>query len=421
VESGKQLTTRQLWANRLAPAALWCLPALTLTLPKGLLPFGLLFLASSLMVPGTILAAARQFPRQVGVLAAVAVFALGVAVVSGLMLGLEPGELDSRDRLLFLPWAAAWTVALAPPRRMLWWGAVWGVSLAALLAVVQVLGGAARASGWGNAIVFADVVVVLMVLVALCRPPGHGRLMMLVLGLGLLTLLLSGTRGTWPGAVLVVALATLGCGWRSRRRRVGLLAALLVGACALVAAVPGLTERMRLSELQNDIARIESGDHDSSAGARWERLHVAARAFADKPWTGVGFGHFDLAMRQQLPACRQHEPPLRCHLGHAHNDLAEWAATMGLPGALALLALYGAPLLLFWRLRRRLPRPGLHDSATVGMVMVVVFAMCGLTQSMFAHQTTTAIYAALTGILMGLALRESRASGLRPSGAPQAR
>src|SRR5690606_13517633 len=134
-----------------------------------------------------------------------------------------------------------------------------------------------------------------------------------------------------------------------------------------------------------DIVRIESGDHDSSAGARWERLQVAARAFAAQPWTGVGFGHFDLAMQQQLPACRDPEPPLRCRLGHAHNDLAEWGATMGLPGVVALLALYGVPALLFLRLRRRMPRRGLRDSATVGLVVVVVFALCGLTQSMFAH------------------------------------
>jgi O-antigen ligase len=411
-----QVTTRQRWARGSALLALWCLPALVLTLPKGLLPFGLLLLASSLMVPGLMLASAREHARPVAVLAAVAAFALAVAAFSSWRLGLEPGQLDSRDRLLFLPWVVVWTLVMRPPRHVLWWGAVVGVVLAAALAVSQILGGAVRASGWGNAIVFADVIVLLLVLVVLCRPPGRGMWMLVALGLGLglLALVLSGTRGTWPGAVLVVGLAILGCGWRSRRRRLGLLAAAAVGTAALVVAVPGLTERMRLSELQSDIARIESGDNESSAGARLERLKVAAQAFAEHPWTGVGFGHFDLAM-QQLPDCRHDQPPPRCKLGHAHNDLAEWAATMGVPGAVSLLALYGVPLLMFLGLRRRRPRPGLRDSASVGLVLVTVFVMCGLTQSMFAHQTTTSIYAALTGILLGMALLEARPRGPVPA------
>ena len=39
------------WARACAAAGLWCLTALVLTLPKGLLPFGLLLLGSSLLIP----------------------------------------------------------------------------------------------------------------------------------------------------------------------------------------------------------------------------------------------------------------------------------------------------------------------------------------------------------------------------------
>ena len=48
------------WAVSCAAAGLWCLPALTLSLPKGLLPFGVLLLASTLLVPLRIGHAARQ-------------------------------------------------------------------------------------------------------------------------------------------------------------------------------------------------------------------------------------------------------------------------------------------------------------------------------------------------------------------------
>ena len=104
---------------------------------------------------------------------------------------------------------------------------------------------------------------------------------------------------------------------------------------------------------------------------------------------------------------------MRCRLGHAHNDLAEWAATMGIPGVLSLAGLYGVPLWLFLRLRREALAIASHGDclrgpATAGAVLVVVFALCGLTQSMFAHQTTASVYAAFGGLLLGMALREAR-------------
>ena len=40
-------------------------------------------------------------------------------------------------------------------------------------------------------------------------------------------------------------------------------------------------------------------------------------------------------------------------------------------------------------------------------MLVAVYLLGGLTQSMFAHQTSSALYAALCGLLLGLALRES--------------
>ena len=201
----------------------------------------------------------------------------------------------------------------------------------------------------------------------------------------------------------------LGSGWRSRRSRMLLLGAAVAAAAALLASVPGVTETARLTELRQDLRRIDHGDHNSSTGARLERLQVAAQAFSDAPWTGVGYRGFDQAM-QRVPACRGEAAREleRCHYGHAHNDLAEWAATMGVPGALALVLLYAIPLGLFLWLCRITPGQGpLRGSAAAGAMLVAVYLLGGLTQSMFAHQTSSALYAALCGLLLGLALRES--------------
>ncbi|KAF1697189.1 O-antigen polymerase [Pseudoxanthomonas koreensis] len=404
------------WAMACAALGLWCLPALVLAVPKGLLPFGLLLLASTLLVPLRMCRAARDIGWPLLVVAATALVPLLVALASVRLTGSSEG-IDSRDRLLALPWTMAWAWALGPSRAMLWRGALAGLLAAAALAGAQVLAGAERAAGWLNAIVFADVVLVLMVLVVFCRPRHRWRLASLGLALGFLAILLSGTRGAWPGMLLLLLVLVLGSGWRSRRSRGLLLATLVAGGAVLLASVPALTEQVRLVELRHDIERMESGDRNSSAGARLERLQVAAGAFADAPWTGVGIGEFDLAM-QRLPICRGAGAARveRCHFGHAHNDLAEWAATMGVPGVLSLLLLYGVPLWLFLRLRRATDQGRLRGSAAAGAMLVAMFLLAGLTQSMFAHQTTTSIYAALGGILLGLALREAgwRAGDSRP-------
>ena len=44
----------------------------------------------------------------------------------------------------------------------------------------------------------------------------------------------------------------------------------------------------------------------------------------------------------------------------------------------------------------------------VGVMVVVSYILCGLTQSMFAHQLIASFYAVAVGTLYGFALREAR-------------
>ena len=405
------------WARACAALGLWCLPALVLAIPKGLLPFGLLLLASTLLVPLRVARATREIGWPWLLVAVAGIVPILVALASVMLMHTGQG-LDERDRLLVLPWTMAWAWALQPPREMLWRGALAGLVAAAALALAQVLAGALRADGWANAIVFADVVLVLMVLAVFCRPPRSWHWTAVGLALGMLAIMLSGTRGAWPGLLLLLLVLVFGSGWSSRRSRGLLLGALVASGIVLLTSVPALTQQLRLSELRRDIERMDRGDHNSSAGARLERLQVAVDAFVDKPWTGVGFGEFDRAM-QRLPACRGESAwkVERCHLGHAHNDLAEWAATMGVPGILALVLLYGIPLGLFLYLRRQTRGGRLRGSAPAGVMVVVAFMLSGMTQSMFAHQTSTSVYAAVCGLLLGLALREAHWRRERPAAA----
>jgi O-antigen ligase len=59
---------------------------------------------------------------------------------------------------------------------------------------------------------------------------------------------------------------------------------------------------------------------------------------------------------------------------------------------LLLLAVYGIPLWLFVRLHRRSGRSTFRGPAAAGVMLVITYALCGLTQSMFAHQMTASFY-----------------------------
>ena len=399
-----------------AALGMLCLPALVVSIPGGLLPFGLLLLASSLLALERLRRAASGLQPSLRWLTVLALLVIVLSVFSLLYFGQALKDIDNRTRFLVLPWTALWVYALRPPRQLLWWGALLGIFATLALAIAQVLQGQPRAEGWTNAIVFADVVLVLMMVAVFCRPHGRWPWTIVAIVAGCATILLSGSRGVWLGVLLLLVAIALCVRWRSGRARLVILGVLAVLAATLVLSVPALTRQTRLAELHHDVQRYERGDSDSSAGARIERLQVAAATFVEHPLVGVGVGRFDNAMLR-LPDCRSKTWVERCHLGHAHNDLAEWSATQGLPGTVLILLVYGVPLWLLLRLYRRRPHREFHGPAAAGIMVVAGYILCGMTQSMFAHQVTTGFYVSLVGVLIGLAACDAQAPRVRADAA----
>ncbi|MEB1527632.1 O-antigen ligase family protein [Xanthomonas sp. WHRI 7945] len=412
-------SSRHVLVERAAALGMLCLPALVVSMPGGLLPFGLLLLATSLLALGRMRRAAAGLQPSLRWLGVLALLVIGLSVVSLLYFGQPLKDIDNRTRFLVLPWAALWVYALRPPRQLLWWGALLGIFATLAVAVVQVLHGEPRAEGWTNAIVLADVVLMLMVVAVFCRPHGHWPWTIVAIAAGCATILLSGSRGVWLGMLLLLVATSLCVRWRSGGARLVILGMLTALAATLVLSVPALTRQTRLAELHHDVQRYERGDSDSSAGARIERLQVAAATFVEHPLVGVGVGRFDNAMLR-LPDCRGTTWVERCHLGHAHNDLAEWSATQGLPGTLLIVLVYGVPLWLLVRLYRRRPHREFHGPAATGIMVVAAYILCGMTQSMFAHQVTTGFYVSLVGVLIGLAACDAAAPRVRDGAAERA-
>ncbi|MBB4598162.1 O-antigen ligase family protein [Xanthomonas sp. NCPPB 2865] len=391
----------------IAELGVFALTALVVSMPSGLLPFGLCLLLGSLVGWRSLRAGVAMRPWSLRALGWLAAAVIAMSLLSIVLFEHGLRDVDNRSRFLVLPWAAVWAYALRPRQVWLWRGALAGVFAAMLIAMLQVMNGADRAEGWTNAIVFADIALMLLVVAVFCRPPGKVRWLVGAAIATVVVIVLSGSRGVWLSLLVTLGVLIWGAPWQSARMRLLTFVGSAVLAVGVVLSVPALTQQMRLGELQSDLQRYEVGDSDSSAGARIERLHVAWDTLRAHPLTGIGVGRFDDAMRE-LPVCAGDTWLLRCHLGHAHNDLAEWGATQGVPGLLLLFAVYGVPLWIFVRLHRRSGQRQFRGPAAAGVMIVVSYALCGLTQSMFAHQVSASFYTAMVGVLVGLAARQAQ-------------
>ncbi|WP_372159257.1 O-antigen ligase family protein [Xanthomonas arboricola pv. pruni] len=391
----------------IAELGVFALTALVVSMPSGLLPFGLCLLLGSLVGWRSLRAGVAMRPWSLRALGWLAAAVIAMSLLSIVLFEHGLRDVDNRSRFLVLPWAAVWAYALQPRQVWLWRGALDGVFAAMLIAMLQVMNGADRAEGWTNAIVFADIALMLLVVAVFCRPPGKVRWLVGAAIGTVVVIVLSGSRGVWLSLLVTLGVLIWGAPWQSARMRLLTFVGSAVLAVGVVLSVPALTQQMRLGELQSDLQRYEVGDSDSSAGARIERLHVAWDTLRAHPLTGIGVGRFDDAMRE-LPVCAGDTWLLRCHLGHAHNDLAEWGATQGVPGLLLLFAVYGVPLWIFVRLHRRTGQRQFRGPAAAGVMIVVSYALCGLTQSMFAHQVSASFYTAMVGVLVGLAARQAQ-------------
>ncbi len=414
------LPSRVTTARTVMLMALFCAPALLL-LHKGWSAFGVLLLLCTALGFGSWRAACRPAAKVLAALLLMALLVLALALVSMQQSGQGLRSVDYVARLLLLPWCAAVAYALSPPRALLWWGAMAGIVLGFALACMQVMQGADRAGAGSNPIVFANAMLTLLVLAIHCLPARSSfwRVLALlaILSLGMAAIVMSGSRGVLPGLAAMLLIAIIG-GGRGFWLRSGIAVALLASVLAALWFVPALAERSRLAEVRTDLHAYARGHVDTPIGARLEYLALAGEAFAERPWTGVGLDRFDTRIRT-IPACRQQSLGV-CGMGHAHNDLAQWSATLGVPGLLSILAIYLLPLALLLRLALAMPGTRTVGAAWAGAVLVLTYMLSGLTQSMFAHALTTTNYAVLVGLLIGIALGEAeaaRAPGAQRQGA----
>jgi O-antigen ligase len=320
--------------------------------------------------------------------------------------------IDNPSRVL-LAIITCWVVVRASPNPAWLWR---GITVALFLALVLVayqkfVQGEPRPSAWIQAIAFANMVAALS-LVGFARPGQtravHAQAWLNVV-CGAAILMVNGTRGAM--VALLVALVPM---LMIRYRRVGVRMFLAALGGTIVLAVgayfmPGSPVVSRVDQAVSEIQQFGQGNYETSVGVRLKIWEIGAGYFAKHPLTGAGVGQFSRILHA-TPYCHEHSESTVCILEHAHNDIVEVAATTGIFGLAAFLALFLVPAALFWRATQQ-SRPGRAAQGVslggAGLGVVLATLICGLTQVTMAHQANVVFYAGLIGLLLGMASRAS--------------
>ncbi len=219
------------------------------------------------------------------------------------------------------------------------------------------------------------------------------RLSLALLGLLLIAGYYCLQRIIWPVLFVQVLVALILCGTRFRfgiKRVAGML--VLVALVTLLA--------LQLTQA----TRSHGGTQSSAAMNTDDRLFFFPKVVArilETPWSGAGFGR-----RALSKAHPDLVPTYNPTLWHGHNVVLNYGLSMGLPGMVAILLVFGALLreyLRFWRSGdRRLVMLGV-----CGIALVLGVFLRNMVNDMFVRDQAL-LFWALNGMLLGLGCRQSR-------------
>jgi O-antigen ligase len=182
---------------------------------------------------------------------------------------------------------------------------------------------------------------------------------------------------------------------------------LVVACAALVLMFPPAQEALRLKAAVSDVEMMEANNYQGSMGARIAMWRGALAMFKEHPWVGIGPHRFheDFSAR----VARGEVPQADADHNQPHNDMLNSAATGGLLMLGAYLFLITAPFAFFYKMyrRRKLDMDG-RVLPLMGMQLVGVFFLTGLTNSNFDLEIYSTSYGVLVAVLARLCLAESK-------------
>ncbi|AJX73230.1 O-antigen ligase family protein [Burkholderia pseudomallei] len=340
------------------------------------------------------------------------VFALSAlpSIVLFQIVVLRDGTFPSLDPLLRLPLVipSFFFLATLPSRQLRW--VQWGFVVGALgtggwvfyqLAHPHVAYGAVRVGNtFTNPIPFGDTALVLgfLSMASIRRSADATSAEVIVKTLAMLAgcyaSYASGARGGWIALPFLIWAAAGGRHWLVNvKARIALGAAVLacIGALAGTSVV-----RDRVDAFGSDITAMERGDPDTSTGIRLNLWRASVQLYLEHPVFGVGRGSLERELRAKA---QRGEVPEVIVNGRAHSEFFSILAEMGTVGVAALLFLYGATFMPFWR-NRRDADPEIATASYLGLAMVGGTIIFGLTIDVLTLVMNAAFFALTVATLL---------------------
>lgn len=218
---------------------------------------------------------------------------------------------------------------------------------------------------------------------------------------------LTGTRGAWLAVpiVLVIYLFDLAYFFRWSAVKVAgyaLMALLLIAITAYQNPIIKSRYDLAVNETQlffHPTPESRQKAEDTSVGQRWLMWSNALYMIQIKPWLGWGKkGYLDFKNERILNG---EVLPQIAKYTDAHNDYLDALAKRGLFGLLSLLALFILPFILFTNI---LVNGSFEQRsfALSGVVMIIGYAISGLTCTFMTINMDVMFYSITTLVLWGL-------------------
>lgn len=294
-------------------------------------------------------------------------------------------------------------------RRYLEGGVILGCLGAFAVAIVQTqVQGHYRADGFLFSINFGYLSCAMAFLaLALVRDGIHRRWLLLAALAGIVTCLLTLTRGAILAVPPLLALVLLLNGDRLHWRWIGgALAGLVALALIGYATLPAVERRVDYTVAE--FTHLAEGNVEAavSSGGRLQLWTAAGHAFLARPLVGLTYEEREALNAELVERGLITEWVLGVDRGHAHSQYFEMAATGGLLGLIALAGYLVVPAICHARLYRR---DRGNAWAQVALTFTAGFALYGLTEAAIHHEMMVTFYAYMQAVLLTLALCQERA------------
>ncbi|MFQ2225171.1 O-antigen ligase family protein [Aeromonas enteropelogenes] len=267
------------------------------------------------------------------------------------------------------------------------YGVIAGGWVVGFLAIVEASKGGLRVGGYTNAILFAQGALVLLILnlhVLSHESQAITKKLITIIGVGLslVAIYLSQTRGVWLSLVMVTA-AYLFFNRNTLFKNIRLI---FPGAIIMFVAFSYNSSIFiqRVDDVKHDFIQMEQGNYQTSIGLRFVAWKSAWLGFLEYPFIGVGKDGIYELKKQQVSE-HKINPVLLVGDGgfgmsHAHNQYLNQLVMRGIVGFIPMMILLSAPI--FMR----------EKFGLLGMYLATAYLVSGLTDVPLEQKETLYIF-----------------------------